>query len=545
MKKKMLSVFLLLCMILTMLPVTALAANNAHSTMSTDIGEKTFIAGSNGWVEFSFSTTANGDAGKMVYGTSDFATQYEDKIAALEYKQGDQWLDMKGQDFGNPDVGFPMSDATSTFRVKFTEDAAGTYNFTASMMPVEGGEALCSIDVPFTVQPFTHATMSTDIREKNFVVGKPTEFTFTTVANGDADKMVIGTSNFSDAEAIEKLEYFETQDNAWHEFSGDFGPSTGFPMSDATSKFRVTFKKAGNYTFTASMKTVDDDETLCSTEVTFNVRNASSSGGGGSSSSSSYTITVDKAAGGTVKVSPTRASKGNTVTITVDPKEGYELDKLVVTDKNGDAVKLTDKGDGKYTFQMPASKVTVEATFTEVGTEPETPVFTDVSSSAYYYDAVLWAVENGVTEGTSSTTFSPDMNCTRAQMVTFLWRANGSPKATSANPFTDVQAGSYYYDAVLWAVEKGITSGTSSTTFSPDMTVTRGQTVTFLHRANGSPAASGNSPFTDVAADTYYAAAVQWAVAEGVTSGTSATTFAPDAACTRGQIVTFLYRDMA
>ena len=272
----------------------------------------------------------------------------------------------------------------------------------------------------------------------------------------------------------------------------------------------------------------------------------SSGGGGGGSSSSSYTVTVDKATGGTVKVSPTRASKGSTVTITVTPDEGYELDKLTVTDKNGDTVKLNDKGNDKYTFTMPSGKVTVKATFAKVSEQPQPGIsFDDVSTSAYYYDAVKWAVENGVTEGTSATTFSPDASCTRAQMVTFLWRANGSPKAAGANPFTDVQAGSYYYDAVLWAVEKGITSGTSATTFAPNATVTRSQTVTFLHRANGSPAVSGNNPFTDVASDAYYAAAVQWAVAEGVTSGTSATTFAPDAACTRAQIVTFLYRDMA
>ena len=230
------------------------------------------------------------------------------------------------------------------------------------------------------------------------------------------------------------------------------------------------------------------------------------------------------------------------MTITVTPDEGYELDKLTVTDKNGDTVKLNDKGNDKYTFTMPSGKVTVKATFAKVSEQPGIS-FDDVSTSAYYYDAVKWAVENGVTEGTSATTFSPDASCTRAQMVTFLWRANGSPKTAGTNPFNDVQAGSYYYDAVLWAVEKGITSGTSATTFSPDMTVTRGQTVTFLHRANGSPAISGDSPFTDVAADAYYAAAVQWAVAEGVTSGTSATTFAPDAACTRAQIVTFMYRD--
>ena len=272
----------------------------------------------------------------------------------------------------------------------------------------------------------------------------------------------------------------------------------------------------------------------------------SSSGGGGGSSSASYAITVDKATGGTVKVSPTRADKGDTVTITVSPNSGYELDTLTVTDKNGDELSLTEKSDNKFTFKMPGSKVTIEATFAKVS-EQTTPgmSFNDVSTGVYYYNAVKWAVENGITSGTSATTFSPNASCTRAQMVTFLWRANGSPKATGANPFTDVQAGSYYYDAVLWAVEKGITSGTSATTFAPNATVTRGQTVAFLHRANGSPAASGNSPFTDVASSAYYAAAVQWAVAEGVTSGTSATTFAPAAPCTRAQIVTFLYRDMA
>lgn len=153
-------------------------------------------------------------------------------------------------------------------------------------------------------------------------------------------------------------------------------------------------------------------------------------------------------------------------------------------------------------------------------------------------------MENDITNGTSATTFSPNMSCTRAQMVTFLWRAAGSPKATGNNPFTDLDSSAYYYDAVLWAIENGVTNGTSATTFSPDATVTRGQTVTFLYRANGSPAASGNS-FADVSADSYYADAVAWAVAEAITNGTGDNTFSPDADCTRGQIVTFLYRDAA
>ena len=274
----------------------------------------------------------------------------------------------------------------------------------------------------------------------------------------------------------------------------------------------------------------------------------SSGGGGGSSSSSSrYSVSVSSTSNGSVSVSPKSASKGKTVTITVKPDAGYELDELTVTDKDGDEIRVERESDTKYTFTMPSGKVTVKATFAKVSEQPEhgSMAFTDVASSAYYYDAVKWAVEQGITSGITATTFGPDASCTRAQMVSFLWRANGSPKAAGANPFTDVSADAYYYDAVLWAVEKGITSGTSATTFSPNATVTRGQTVSFLHRANGSPAVSGSSPFTDVAADAYYAAAVQWAVAENITAGTSATTFSPDAACTRGQIVSVLYRDMA
>ena len=174
----------------------------------------------------------------------------------------------------------------------------------------------------------------------------------------------------------------------------------------------------------------------------------------------------------------------------------------------------------------------------------EPTVFTDVSKDAYYADAVLWAVANGVTNGTSATTFSPDMAVSRAQMVTFLWRAHGSPKATGTNPFTDVSTGDYYYDAVLWAVANGVTNGTSATTFSPDAPVTRAQAVTFQWRAAGSPVVSGSS-FGDVAADAYYVNAVTWAVANGITNGTSGTTFSPDVVVSRAQAVTFLWRELA
>lgn len=174
----------------------------------------------------------------------------------------------------------------------------------------------------------------------------------------------------------------------------------------------------------------------------------------------------------------------------------------------------------------------------------EPTVFTDVSEDAYYADAVLWAVANGVTYGTSATTFSPDMAVSRAQMVTFLWRAHGSPEATGTNPFTDVSTSDYYYDAVRWAVANGVTNGTSATTFSPDMAVTRAQAVTFQWRAAGSPVVSGSS-FDDVAADAYYGNAVTWAVANGITNGTSGTTFSPDVVVSRAQAVTFLWRELA
>ena len=256
-----------------------------------------------------------------------------------------------------------------------------------------------------------------------------------------------------------------------------------------------------------------------------------------------YPITVDSAKNGDVTASHKTASKGTAVTLTVDPDKGYVLDTLTVLDGKDKEIKLTEK-NGKYTFTMPASKVTVEAMFKASAPTGKNP-FTDVPAGSYYEDAVIWAVDKGITTGTSATTFNPNGICTRAQAVTFLWRAAGSPAAKSAvMPFTDVKAGSYYYDAVLWAVEQGITKGTSDTMFSPDATCTRAQIVTFLWRANGSPAVSGDSAFTDVAADAYYAAAVTWAEKNDVTGGIGGGLFGSGNDCTRAQIVTFLYRSV-
>lgn len=272
---------------------------------------------------------------------------------------------------------------------------------------------------------------------------------------------------------------------------------------------------------------------------------------GGGTVTPTYTVTTPKVDNGSVTVSPKNASKGTTVTITVKPDDGYELDELIVTDKNGDALKLTDKGNGKFTFTMPGSKVEIEASFVEIEEPIVVPEFTDVPADAYYADAVEWAVKNGITIGTGDgTTFSPDLGCTRAQVVTFLWRAAGSPAPKSTvNPFVDVLPGEYYAEAVLWAVENGITVGTNAegTTFSPDEICSRAQIVTFLWRSENRPAASTSGSFVDVASDTYYTGAVEWAAENAITVGTNpeGTMFSPDEDCTRAQIVTFLYRYMA
>ena len=258
-----------------------------------------------------------------------------------------------------------------------------------------------------------------------------------------------------------------------------------------------------------------------------------------------HLITVDRVTGGSLEVSAGRADEGETVTITAAPDDGYELKKLTVTDSQDGAVPVQNAGEGRYTFVMPGGGVTVSASFVRSGEQTELP-FTDVDSGAYYYDAVRWAVEQGIASGVTGTAFAPGRGCTRAQLVTFLWRANGSPEPSEKeNPFTDVSPDSYYYKAVLWAVEQGITSGVTKTAFAPDRVCTRAQAAVLLWRAEGSPAASGTHDFRDVAEGTYYADAVAWAVESGVTQGTTSTTFEPGTTCTRAQIMTFLHRAMA
>lgn len=293
------------------------------------------------------------------------------------------------------------------------------------------------------------------------------------------------------------------------------------------------------YTFTASIEQ-SDTYTAASTSCTVSVTRKSSGGSSSSSGSSgSYAVTAPSTKNGDVTVSPKNASKGDRVTITVTPDKGYELDKLTVKDANGNKLKLTDKGNGKYTFTMPGSKVTVSAEFVE---EQAASIFADVPADAYYAKAVEWAVKKGITNGKANGLFGSNDPCTRGQIVTFLWRAAGSPapKGTAKVP-ADVLPGSYCYDAVAWALENGITNGLADGTFGVNNTCTRGQSVTFLYRAMGTAPTTVNG-FTDVAAGDFYADAVAWAVENGVTNGTSASTFSPNAGCTRAQIVTFLFR---
>ena len=262
--------------------------------------------------------------------------------------------------------------------------------------------------------------------------------------------------------------------------------------------------------------------------------------GGSSSYDPTYSVsTPSKTEHGTVTVSPKSASKGDTVTVTVKPDSGYVLETLTVTDKNGNELTLKDKGNGKYTFTMPAGKVEVKATFMEDNSMLN--FFYDVPNNAYFYEAVKWAVENGITTGVGNDLFAPEQPCTRAQIVTFLWRAAGSPEPKAMSSFADVSTDAYYAKAVAWAVENGITTGTGDGKFSPDATCTRAQSVTFLFRAIGKLVDS-KAEFSDVLTDSYYANAVAWAVENGVTNGIGDGLFGPDNSCTRAQIVTFLFR---
>ncbi len=327
--------------------------------------------------------------------------------------------------------------------------------------------------------------------------------------------------------------YYTTDKSDPSETNGIMTTGAAITLTETTTLKAIAISTDANY----------DNSAIVT--ATYSKTTPSTGGGGGATT---YPVTPAEAENGKITVSPENAAEGDKVTITVTPDEGYELDKLTVKDKDGNEITVKDNGDGTYTVTMPASEIEVEVEFKEA---EETPgeddgfPFVDVPEDAYYRKPVEWAVEKGITAGVSEDEYGPELSCTRAQVVTFLWITCGSPDAGTATGFDDVDVEAYYDQAVAWAVEQGITAGTSEGEFGPDMTITRAQFVTMLWVANGKPEVDGEMPFKDVPGDSYYAKAVAWAYANDITAGKSADSFGPDDPCTRGQIMTFLYNAYA
>ena len=306
----------------------------------------------------------------------------------------------------------------------------------------------------------------------------------------------------------------------------------GHSWDEGKATTAPTYEKTGVKTYTCGICKATKTESIPQL-----VNSGSGSSGGGSNKTTTYPVNIATKTedNGTTSSSSKMASKGNMVTITVEPDRYYVVDEVIIRDSRGKQLPVKDNGDGTYTFEMPADKVMVEPTFSWVNP------FVDVKNTAYYTSAVEWTLKRMITQGTTDITFSPNGSCTRAHIVTFLWRAAGSPEPESAVSFADVPAGSYYAKAVAWAVENGITLGTTDATFSPNAACTRAQSMTFLYRVSEA-SASGAPSFYDVAADAYYAAAVKWATDNGITNGIGNGLFGSNNTCTRAQIVTFLWR---
>ena len=428
-------------------------------------------------------------------------------------------------------LGFALNDDQKTFTATIPEVKNAEYSFDGKQYSAVNTKTDCAPNTEYTgyvripetdTQKASAVTSSTQTAPK-LTVAAP-------VFKPDGATSFRGTQTVEISCATPGASIYYTTD-------GTTPTSTGTIYSGAISLTSTTTIKA------IAVKADMNDSAVA--EATF-TRRSSFGGGGGGGGGGSVSIPDTKIPTGiyehgTVTVSPESASKGDTVTITATPDKGYTLESLTVLDKDGKALALTDKGGGRYTFTMPAGEITVKAVFMDDNTMLN--FFTDVHAEDYYYDAVLWAAQEGVTGGTSDTLFAPNAGCTRAQAVTFLWRAAGSPEPKSADlPFTDVPADAYYAKAVAWAVENGVAKGVSETAFAPDAGCTRAQIVTFLWRAQQSPASGGENPFADVPADAYYYNAVLWAVENGAAKGVSETAFAPNDNCTRAQIVTLIYR---
>ena len=389
---------------------------------------------------------------------------------------------------------------------------------------------------------------------QSVTAGSDGRFTVSGVLRGADNTGVLFLSARDSAgnESAQQLALITRQTRYAVTVNGSYADVSGAGSYAAGSVVTVRAGSRSGYTFngwTSGSNVVFDDPSAAETAFTMPEgsvtvtanwsRDGGSSSSGRDDSDPRYAVGIpDKTENGSVSVSPKNASQGDRVTVTVKPDAGYELDSLKVLDKNGKELELTDKGDGRFTFIMPAGKVEVKAAFTE---EVKISPFRDVPTDAYYYEAVKWAQKKGITGGIGDGLFGPNQPCTRAQIVTFLWRAAGSPVVNYAMDLTDVPGDAYYAEAVRWALSQGNTTGTADGRFSPNAPCTRAQAVTFLFRASKA-SADGAPAFSDVAADAYYAEAVKWATDNGITNGTTSSTFSPGSGCTRAQIVTFLWR---
>lgn len=389
---------------------------------------------------------------------------------------------------------------------------------------------------------------------QSVTAGSDGRFTVSGVLRGADNTGVLFLSARDSAgnESAQQLALITRQTRYAVTVNGSYADVSGAGSYAAGSVVTVRAGSRSGYTFngwTSGSNVVFDDPSAAETAFTMPEgsvtvtanwsRDGGSSSSGRDDSDPRYAVGIpDKTENGSVSVSPKNASQGDRVTVTVKPDAGYELDSLKVLDKNGKELELTDKGDGRFTFIMPAGKVEVKAAFTE---EVKISPFRDVPTDAYYYEAVKWAQKKGITGGIGDGLFGPNQPCTRAQIVTFLWRAAGSPVVNYAMDLADVSGDAYYAEAVRWALSQGITTGTADGKFSPNAPCTRAQAVTFLFRASKA-SADGAPAFGDVAADAYYAEAVKWATDNGITTGTTSSTFSPGSGCTRAQIVTFLWR---
>ena len=356
------------------------------------------------------------------------------------------------------------------------------------------------------------------------------------------DKFLMPNDNVEVKAIFEKDAPAPTEYTITYDLAGGTAEGNPDTYTIETRTFTLKNPTKSGYTFTGWSGTgLDGENNMTVTIPTGSTGNRTYTAhwryNGSGHSYSYYTIKATAGAGGSISPSGNASVReGRDQTFTITPDKGYAVANVKIDGKSIGATK-------SYTFENVSRTHTIEVIFMKANGNPQTGVFVDVATGSYYEDAVDWAVENGITQGTDDTHFAPDGICTRAQAVAFLWRAAGSPKPeTCTMPFADVPAGSYYYDAVLWAVENGIAKGTSDTTFSPNMTCSRAQIVTFLWRSEKSPAAGTANPFADVKSTAYYADAVLWAVKENIAKGTTNTTFSPDADCTRAQIVTFLWR---